>query len=256
MPLSTPEIKAEIVSLETVDSTNRYVIEHAETLADLTLVTADSQTAGRGRQGRVWISPPDQNVYATWLLKSWPYPAYQATWLASLALIHTIREFTDLPVRIKWPNDLLIGQRKLAGLLAECRSGEGACPIIALGMGINVNMSENDLLTIETPSISLFSASGMKINRSFFNESLAFHLVRLYLIGIHSGAETLYAEWRQYQALLNHPVIFTDPAGKKQRGIVQDVPFNGDIVLETDSGVKTYQCGDITFDKSSFPITI
>lgn len=248
------DYQVRVLTLETVDSTNRYGMDHAQELEDFTLVTADSQTAGRGRQGRLWVSPPQSNLYATWVLKNWPYPAYQATWLASLALLAAIREIVpSVKAWIKWPNDLMVGNRKLAGLLAECRAMPGQFPVIALGMGLNINLSETELEAIDSPAISLFVASGSKINRKFFIETLAIHLMRLYLIGTHSGMQSLYMEWRKHNRLLGQPVDFSDPSGRTQRSVVKDVTFSGEIVLENESGTAAWQCGDISLNKKTLP---
>lgn len=252
---SAPDHRIEIIKLESIDSTNRYALENADALADLTLVAADQQTAGRGRQGREWISPSGVNLYATWLLKSWPYPAYQSTWLASVALIRTLKEYVpSLEVKVKWPNDLIIGNRKLAGLLAECRTTGNGAPVIALGMGLNINMSEQELSAISPPAVSVFSASGVKINRSFFNESLAFHLISLYLIGIHSGIEPIFQEWKSLNALNGCDVEFTNPRGERCSGIVRDVTFDGEIVIETAEGQQSFQCGDIALNRESLQV--
>jgi BirA family biotin operon repressor/biotin-[acetyl-CoA-carboxylase] ligase len=135
------------VILAVTDSTNRVAMEMAENFAPHgTVVVADAQTAGRGRMGRRWASPPGKNLYVSLLLRP-SVPAVDATRLAlvaGVALADAV-EALGVPASLKWPNDLYCGGRKAAGILAEMASDPDGVRHVVIGVGVNVNMEETDI---------------------------------------------------------------------------------------------------------------
>jgi len=136
----------DLVCLAVTDSTNRVAMEMAENGAKHgTVVVADAQTAGRGRMGRRWVSPPGKNLYVSLLLRP-PVPAVDATRLAlvaGVALADAV-EAVGVPASLKWPNDLYCGGRKAAGILAEMASDPDGVRHVVIGVGLNVNGVEDD----------------------------------------------------------------------------------------------------------------
>ena len=134
------------VCLAVTDSTNRVAMEMAENGAKHgTVVVADAQTAGRGRMGRRWVSPAGKNLYVSLLLR----PSVPTVDAARLALVAGVAladavEAVGVPAALKWPNDLYCGGRKAAGILAEMASDPGAVRHVVIGVGLNVNMVEDD----------------------------------------------------------------------------------------------------------------
>ncbi len=150
------------IHFDTIDSTNTWAKKNASTLdADqLTCITAQEQTAGRGRFFRKWLSPKGQNIYAT-LYFCLPL---NCSYLANLGQILSISCITVLKKQgfcpqVKWPNDILLEGKKVAGVLCETVTLEDRLGI-ALGMGINVNMTEELLDTIDQKATSLAQLSG------------------------------------------------------------------------------------------------
>lgn len=128
------------------DSTNSRAMEMAEKGApEGTVVVADSQTGGRGRQGRRWISPPGKNIYVSVLLRPDVPPATVPllSLVAGVALADAL-EGMGVPGALKWPNDLYLGDRKAAGILAEMASDPDRVRHVVIGVGINVNMDPDD----------------------------------------------------------------------------------------------------------------
>jgi len=134
------------VLLDVTDSTNRVAMEMAENGAPHgTVVVADAQTAGRGRMGRRWESPPGKNLYVSLLLRP-SVPTVDAPTLAlvaGVALADAV-EAMGIPASLKWPNDLYCGGRKAAGILAEMASDLGGVRHVVIGVGLNVNVSGDD----------------------------------------------------------------------------------------------------------------
>jgi BirA family biotin operon repressor/biotin-[acetyl-CoA-carboxylase] ligase len=150
------------IHLDSTDSTNNWAKRHAHTLdpVQITCITALEQTAGRGRFQRRWISPKGENIYAT-LYFTLPKESSYLINLAQLLSLScaTVLESKGFHPQIKWPNDLLLSGKKIAGILCECLPHEKDLGIV-LGIGINVNMTEKTLNTIDQPATSLLQLSG------------------------------------------------------------------------------------------------
>ena len=150
------------IHFDTIDSTNTWTKKNAATLDpnQLTCITALEQTLGRGRFLRKWLSPKGQNIYAT-LFFCLPWKCSYLINLGqilSLSCISVLKKKGFYP-RVKWPNDILLEGKKVAGILCETISFEDRIGII-LGIGINVNMSQELLESIDQPATSLAQLSG------------------------------------------------------------------------------------------------
>ena len=158
----------QVVYLKTVGSTNR----HARMLAAQgaqhgTLVLADSQTEGRGRRGRSWISPAGEGIFMSLILRPQTHPSQIArlSLLTALAVAEAIAEATGLDARIKWPNDIVIDGRKVCGLLLEMDADESAVHSVVAGVGVNVHQQSFDEEIVHTAS-SLDLLSGRTNSRA------------------------------------------------------------------------------------------
>jgi BirA family transcriptional regulator, biotin operon repressor / biotin---[acetyl-CoA-carboxylase] ligase len=149
--LSTTRLGHRIELFDSLPSTNREAVQLAQ--ADVehgTVVVAGSQTAGRGRLSRTWFSPPGANLYCSLILRTTRPPEHVAEWLSWLPLIsalaaaEAIKEVSAVHVSVKWPNDLLISERKVGGILCESGTGIRSEPFQIIGIGINVNMDHDD----------------------------------------------------------------------------------------------------------------
>ena len=141
-------IGREILFYETVDSTSTLASELAEKgVAEGAVVISDSQIRGRGRLGRAWVSPPGVNVYMSVVLRPdvEHRDATLLTIMASVGCTAALRKATGLDIKIKWPNDLVISEKKLGGILIETRVAHGTIEYAIAGIGINVNM-DSDVL--------------------------------------------------------------------------------------------------------------
>ena len=148
--------------------------EHSEGAVALT----EEQTEGRGRLGRRWLSPPGVSLLFSLLLEPRVETARlpELTPVAGQACAHAISQITGLTPEIKLPNDILVGGRKTAGILAEARDGR-----VVLGIGVNVNVSAPDLPQgIEAPATSLLMETGSEVDRVELLVELLFQLERAY----------------------------------------------------------------------------
>jgi BirA family biotin operon repressor/biotin-[acetyl-CoA-carboxylase] ligase len=145
--LGDDSLVRELVVLETVDSTNEELRRRAALGAsEGTVVAADRQTAGRGRLGRQWHSPPGCGLYVSILLRPAEPPATPGRWTlgAAVAAGEACRALSGIPVQVDWPNDLQHAGRKLGGVLADLRCGSGGAAELVLGTGINVTHEAGD----------------------------------------------------------------------------------------------------------------
>jgi BirA family transcriptional regulator, biotin operon repressor / biotin---[acetyl-CoA-carboxylase] ligase len=165
---------AKHIHFQTIDSTNTWakLHNHEWSLDGLTLITAGTQTGGRGRFKRHWLSPPDVNIYATfcfWMECSFFSIGYVPQLLA-LAAAHVLDDH-GFNCTLKWPNDVLLHGKKIAGILCEVISEDNKKGIVC-GIGLNVNMTPEELNTIDRPATSLFATSGNIFSVSAILESL------------------------------------------------------------------------------------
>lgn len=144
--LNTHDIGQVLHHFELISSTNDHARELAEEGAGHgEVVIADSQTGGRGRRGRPWVSPPGLNAYFSVILRPElpPARAPELTLLASVAICDALRQ-ANVPAAIKWPNDLLVQDRKIAGILTEMASEPERVHWAVIGIGVNVNAAATD----------------------------------------------------------------------------------------------------------------
>ena len=164
----------ELLYLEEVDSTNAYVKSHASELKDFTVVYTSHQTAGRGRLSRKWIDTGSDNIYMTIFLKPFDEfkPIYSnITQYLSVVLAQTLEDY-GVESKIKWPNDVLVNGKKIAGILSETSMQGSRFLGLALGVGINLNTSQENLDKIDKPATSLAVCLNQKIDRDKFLHAL------------------------------------------------------------------------------------
>lgn len=241
-----------IIWLKEVDSTNRYAIDNFANLEDGALVLAEQQTAGRGRLGRVWVSPPQGNIYASFVMKDLQYPAYHASRIGGMAVLATLREFApDLKFWLKWPNDVYCREKKICGILCEAKTGKDNSPEgVVLGMGINLNMSSEALKSVGQPATSLFIEKKCKVNSKIFAKSLDIRLNRYYSINSTSPQE-FFALWKSENILIGQTVEIMTGKEPALTGKIEDIGPEGELIFSSGDKVLRLYSGDITINKSS-----
>jgi BirA family biotin operon repressor/biotin-[acetyl-CoA-carboxylase] ligase len=239
--------------LETTASTNTDARALGEAGAPHgSLVVAETQTAGRGRHERRWLSPRGLGIYATLLLRPPGLPVSEfplLTLLAAVAAVEAIsRTVPALGPSIKWPNDILIDGRKVGGILAEMPDGAAAVPCILLGIGINVN-TPADMLPDRPiyPASSLALEAGHTVSRAAllaaWLQRVEYWLERLE----HGQSECLLARWTECASMTGRRVSVTQQTDVRQ-GIVCGIAADGALLLRTDDGqTLRILSGDLRF---------
>lgn len=160
---------------DSIDSTNSYAKRAADTFNPkaLTLITASEQTAGRGRFRREWISPKDMNLYASFIffLKTLRDDLGNIPQVLALSAVETLKPYVD-NIKIKWPNDLVVKEEKLGGILCELTQSQHGWAMIA-GIGMNINMPDSLLKKIDRPATSLLKENRQEYSIDTLSKALA-----------------------------------------------------------------------------------
>ncbi len=234
-----------------LDSTNQYLLEQADRGApEGMLAVAEEQTAGRGRNRRLWHSPPGKNLYFSLLLwpKVPPVCLPQLAMLTALALRQAIlRQAPSVPLQLKWPNDLWLGERKLSGILCECPpEPRGNTRGIVLGVGLNVNAQKEDFPPeLRETATSLLWHQGRPFSRERLLAEFCNALEPLYRQWCSADSLAPFLpQWRENDLLARRPFAVERPRGRVE-GILLGYTDQGLMLMKTPQGVELISAGDV-----------
>jgi len=233
-----------------VDSTNDVALGLASTGApDGTVVLSESQRRGRGRMGRSWYSPPGEGIYLSVLLKPplSPLKAYQIPMMATVATVETLNDLFNLEVKIKWPNDLMLRNRKLGGILTELKAERDRIQYVVVGIGINANMTQfsEELKPFVT---SLALELGRSVERVALVRALLRSLEKWYFLmleenspGGSPGPKTpsLFETWRSLSCTVGNRVEVKTGEGIIQ-GLATRIAPDGSLYVREESGKERH----------------
>lgn len=205
---------------------------------------AGRQTAGRGRQGRQWVSEPGDGLYVTYHLVPATQQASSLFAVAgAMAAADAIREASGVAAALKWPNDLLVEERKLAGILAEARYGERIDVFLGIGINVRATALPPDVRSIAT---SIEDAGGAVPRNEELLASLSATL-EVRLEAVEHAPLALVEEWKRLLITLGRHVRLASPDGRVHEGEAVDVTATGDLVLRHEDGTTgEYAAGDVT----------
>ena len=234
-----------VVWYEETSSTNTVAASLAEKGAEEgCVVLADAQSAGRGRLGSSWSSPPGAGIYASVILRPSIQVSPIITLATGVAIADGIQAATGLRTDLKWPNDVYVGDRKLAGILAEAGVAAGGTSHVVMGFGINV-MPASYPPDVAARATSIESELGRPVDRGLvFAECLAALAQRYRQVQEAQGSQVLSA-WRgRARSVLGRGVEW-DVDGQTRRGVAQDIDDTGALVVRTDEGVMRVLAGEM-----------
>ncbi len=249
--LRTRTVGREIVPLAETVSTNTLAMDLAQKGAvDGTVVIAETQTGGKGRLGRTWVSPRG-NLYLSVILRP-AVPVHKApliTLMGAVAVAAVVREYLKVPVGIKWPNDVLVSGKKVAGLLTEMSAEPDRIRHIVLGIGVNVNMDVAELPPeVRKISTTLAAVTGKHVDRNKLLKMLLAELDRWYHRFLKNEAEVLRA-WEGLNVTLGNRVTVSG-AGARFEGLARSLDDEGRLILKLDDGtLRQVAAGDVTIIK-------
>ncbi len=250
IPNSVVRIGCELLFFDSVSSTNSTAMELAsQGCREGTVVLADSQTAGKGRLGRTWISPAGRNLYMSVVLRPeiLPRDATALTLLAAVACASAIRRISAIPLSIKWPNDLIVGHRKIGGILTEVRADIDRINYAVVGIGVNVNLTPDDIPDeIKAIATSIFMESRGNISRNELAEAVITELDKWYGILFTEGKKVIMDEWLELSSTIGRPVHVVT-GSLTFDGVAEGIDDEGVLIVRLADGTyRKVSAGDVT----------
>ncbi|NWD25534.1 bifunctional biotin--[acetyl-CoA-carboxylase] ligase/biotin operon repressor BirA [Pseudomonas yamanorum] len=231
---------------DSIDSTNAEALRLIEAgRAAPFLVLSEQQTAGRGRRGRKWVSPFAQNVYYSLVLRidGGMRQLEGLSLVVGLAVLQALRDAGVRNAGLKWPNDVLVGQKKIAGILLELVGDPADVCHVVLGIGINVNMQKADEVDQQWTSLQL--EGGSAVDRNYLVARLSAQLQAYLERHQASGFSAIQGEWEQNHLWQGRPVLLI--AGVNQvDGVVVGIDGHGALRLSVDGVEKVYSGGELS----------
>jgi BirA family biotin operon repressor/biotin-[acetyl-CoA-carboxylase] ligase len=209
------------------------------------VVLAESQTRGRGRLGRGWLSPKYKGIYLSLILRPKILPAACPilTLMSAVSICEAIKEVVDLEAQIKWPNDVLIHNKKVAGILTEMNAEVDKVNFVVIGIGLNVN---NDKKSLITQATSLREQQGVEISRIVLLQELLRRLENNYFLLEDKGEVEIINKWRNFTLTLGTRVK-VEYQHKHIEGQAIDIDSDGALLVRKDSGlIQKISSGDVT----------
>ncbi|MDP2912768.1 MAG: biotin--[acetyl-CoA-carboxylase] ligase [Candidatus Omnitrophota bacterium] len=248
--IKTKVLGKEVISFKKVDSTNAVAYGLAEKgVKEGAVVLAEEQAKGKGRHGRRWISPSKGGIYMSCVLRPEIAPGEIAkiTLAAAVAVAKAIRLSSGLSAMIKWPNDILVNNRKVCGILTEMKAEQDSVDFIILGIGVNVNTQSRYLpkgassLREEMRRMGWDEAlSRIEISRKILEK-----LEEYYFLLKKDGFKPIIEEWKAFSAMLGSRVRIMLP-GRSFEGHAHDVDSDGSLLVRRDEGIiEKVSSGDV-----------
>ncbi len=222
----------DIIFLDSVDSTNDYAKKIAK---DRTVIIANTQTKGRGRLGRTWYSEKDKGVYMSIILKPdiMVEEAPKLTLLSAAAMLITLRKLTDLDIKIKWPNDLVLKHKKLAGILTEMSLELGQINYIVVGIGVNVG---NYLFPDEIKEKGIYLQKYHDVSRKDIVIEFLKEFDHLYQKFLKGDFKKVIEISKEYSVILNKDIKIISKEERIVRAV--DIDEKGHLIIVNEQGER------------------
>ncbi|GIU26981.1 bifunctional biotin--[acetyl-CoA-carboxylase] ligase/biotin operon repressor BirA [Shewanella sp. MBTL60-007] len=232
-----------------IPSTNAFILKHADELVSGDICVAEYQSAGRGRRGRVWVSPYGCHLYFSMY---WQFPQGMAqamglSLVVACSIVSVLKQLGVQGVGVKWPNDIYLDSRKLAGVLIEMNGQTDSECNLVIGIGLNMAMGEQHAALIDQPWSDLTGQQSVPDKTELLvrlQKQLQIDLTEFQ----QSGLKPFQQRWRDADLFQNQPVKLM-MGHDEIHGIYRGVDEQGAVMLESDSGVQTYIGGEISLRK-------
>ena len=240
--------KQEVYCFDHLPSTNAEAKRLAlRGVPEGTIVLAEAQSQGRGRLNRHWVSPRGKGLYVSVILRPQVPPEWGSitTLAAGVALAVAIEEL-GVRASLKWPNDMMVGHRKVAGILTEASFQDSHIAFIVVGVGANVNTGEEDFpLSIRDVATSLLLSGGWPMGRVSLLDKFLCQLEVWYELFCKGSFERILKAWRHYESILGNSVEVSVP-GARLLGVAEDIDLCGRLLVRDNVGrLHRIMAGDV-----------
>lgn len=242
--ISSALLCGEVHHFSEISSTNEYLLQHARHIPCGSICLADSQTAGRGRRGRTWYSPPGQNLYLSLLWKYSTLPAQLSTLslLVALVLADSLRELGVTDIQLKWPNDIYYKHKKAGGILIETQCHHNGIEVV-IGIGLNLAMTRVDPTVVTQAWTDL---SSFQLERERLISHFAPKLQRMLRDFPTLPLSEYLSKWREFDCFYQKPVKLL-MQNREIAGIVQGIDLHtGELLLQADEKTHAFAIGEIS----------
>lgn len=239
-----------VISYKKIDSTNTAAYALAEKgMKEGAVIIAEEQAKGKGRQGRQWVSPSKKGIYLSCILRPdiAPNDICRITLLTAVAVTRSIRQLTGLSAMIKWPNDILVNNRKVCGILTEMKAEQDMVDFLIIGIGVNVNTSLGSLPK-GASSLKEEMRRGNRsedLSRIELTKRILENIEEDYLLFKKQGFKPIIEEWKELSAMLGSRIKVILP-NRTFEGQVHNIDEHGSLVVMTEAGIlERVSSGDI-----------
>ncbi|MBM3074328.1 bifunctional biotin--[acetyl-CoA-carboxylase] ligase/biotin operon repressor BirA [Lelliottia sp. RWM.1] len=238
--------EGKVAVLPVIDSTNQYLLDRLGELESGDACVAEYQQAGRGRRGRKWFSPFGANLYLSmyWRLEQGPAAAIGLSLVIGIIMAEVLHDLGADQVRVKWPNDLYIQDRKLAGILVELTGKTGDAAQIVIGAGVNLVMRNVQADVVNQAWTNLHEA-GITIDRNTLAIRLIKELRNSLSLFEQDGLTPFLSRWEKLDNFINRPVKLLI-GDKEIYGVSRGIDAQGALLLEQDGVIKPWVGGEIS----------
>jgi BirA family biotin operon repressor/biotin-[acetyl-CoA-carboxylase] ligase len=248
--LCTKYFGRNILSSHRVNSTNKWAQQLAVFGApEGTVVIAETQTTGRGRLNRKWISPSGGLWFSIILRpKLRPADAVKLTFMTGLAVAKILREMFGLRAETKWPNDVLVNRRKICGILTEMNTTGERANFVVVGVGVNANLNVEKVFSehLRQVATSLENELGREVQLEELCRALLEQIENLYELSTRKGFNVILDEWKSNTGILGRHVELTN-LPEKIRGLALNVDHEGALIIRLEDGtVRRVFFGDVS----------
>ncbi|OCA55825.1 bifunctional biotin--[acetyl-CoA-carboxylase] ligase/biotin operon repressor BirA [Photorhabdus namnaonensis] len=235
-----------ITVLPVIDSTNQYLLERLSDLKSGDACVAEYQYAGRGRRGRKWVSPFGKNLYLSmyWRLEQGPAAAIGLSLVVGIVIAEVLHRFGADGIRVKWPNDLYLDDKKLAGILVELIGKTGDAAQVVIGAGINISMDHKDEESINQQWTNLLQA-GIEIDRNKLAVEIILDLRKALIQFESEGLSSFVSRWFELDNFMNRPVKLII-GSQEVYGIARGINQQGALLLDQNGVITPYIGGEIS----------
>lgn len=241
--------KKDIFYYDIIDSTNNKAKELAASGApEGSIVITEQQSAGRGRKGRSWLSSTGEGLCISLILRPSipPTEISKITLMTAVAVSEALLALTEIDIKIKWPNDILVNRKKLAGILTEMSMEVDAIDYVVVGLGLNVNSSISSFTDeVKDIATSLKIETGNQYSRAQVVKLFLTWFEKLYFEVQKKGFHSIIKRWKELSNIIGKNVS-VDEAGQTLNGVVKDIAEDGTLILvDTNNQIQKIISGDV-----------
>lgn len=243
--------KALLAALEiktVLDSTNYFLMQQdLEQYGVGQVVLAEMQTAGRGRRGKIWVSPFAQNIYLSllWGFDNASLNLSGVSLAIGVAVVSALKKMGVDGLTLKWPNDIYWQGRKLGGILLELKGEAGGPCTMVVGLGLNVNMSRQAASDIDQAWIDLNTICHQPLSRNSLVSELLSELLAAMQLYAQLGLKPFIAQWQQSDMLKDKPVTLLLPQ-QQRAGIARGIDEQGALLFESEGKIEAVYAGEVS----------